>query len=60
MGSSLFLGPVPRSAFIPFIPDGFERHGFKVAARAVERILDLVEDVPHSVQRMAHRCWDLL
>ena len=60
MGSSLFLGPVPRSAFIPFIRDGFERHGFKVAAGAVEHLLDLVEDVPYSVQRLAHRCWDLL
>jgi uncharacterized protein len=60
MGSSLFLGPVPRTAFIPFIREGFERHGFKVAAGAVERILDLVEDVPYSVQRLAHRCWDLL
>jgi uncharacterized protein len=60
MGSSLFLGPVPRSAFVPFIRDGFERHGFKVAAGAVEHLLDLVEDVPYSVQRLAHRCWDLL
>jgi energy-coupling factor transporter ATP-binding protein EcfA2 len=60
MGSSLFLGPVPRAAFIPFIREGFERHGFKVAAGAVERILELVEDVPYSVQRLAHRCWDLL
>jgi len=60
MGSSLFLGPVPRAAFIAFIHEGFERHGFKVAAGAVESILDLVEDVPYSVQRLAHRCWDLL
>lgn len=60
MGSSLFLGAVPRTAFIPFIRAGFERHGFKVAAGAIERILDLVEDVPYSVQRLAHRCWDLL
>jgi uncharacterized protein len=31
-----------------------------VAGGAVERILDLAEDVPYSVQRLAHRCWDLL
>lgn len=60
MGSSLFLGSVPRSAFMPFLHAGFERHGFKVAEGAIERILDLVEDVPYSVQRLAHRCWDLL
>jgi AAA+ ATPase superfamily predicted ATPase len=60
MGSSLFLGPVPRVAFIPFLRHGFEERGFKVAAGAVERILDLAEDVPYSVQRLAHRCWDLL
>jgi AAA+ ATPase superfamily predicted ATPase len=60
MGSSLFLGPVPRSAFAPFLREGFEGRGFKVATGAVERILDLAEDVPYSVQRLAHRCWDLL
>lgn len=26
----------------------------------MDRILDLAEDVPYSVQRLAHRCWDLL
>lgn len=60
MGSSLFLGPVPRAAFIPFLREGFDKRGFKVAAGSVERILDLAEDVPYSVQRLAHRCWDLL
>jgi uncharacterized protein len=60
MGSSLFLGPVPRAAFVPFLLAGFEQQGFKVGAGAVEQILDLAEDVPYSVQRLAHRCWDLL
>jgi uncharacterized protein len=60
MGSSLFLGPIPRSAFAPFLTDGFEARGFKVVTDAIERILDLAEDVPYSVQRLAHRCWDLL
>jgi hypothetical protein len=60
MGSSLFLGPIPRAAFAPFLREGFEARGFKVVAGAIERILDLAEDVPYSVQRLAHRCWDLL
>jgi len=60
MGSTLFLGPIPRAAFAPFLTGGFEARGFKVVAGAIERILDLAEDVPYSVQRLAHRCWDLL
>jgi hypothetical protein len=60
MGSTLFLGPIPRVAFAPFLTGGFEARGFKVAGGAIERILDLAEDVPYSVQRLAHRCWDLL
>jgi energy-coupling factor transporter ATP-binding protein EcfA2 len=60
MGSSLFLGLIPRAAFAPFLTEGFEARGFKVAPGAIERILDLAEDVPYSVQRLAHRCWDLL
>jgi hypothetical protein len=60
MGSSVFLGPIPRAAFAPFLTEGFEARGFIVAPGAIERILDLAEDVPYSVQRLAHRCWDLL
>ena len=60
MGSSLFLGPVPRAAFVPFLTDGFTDRGFKVSADAIGRILDLAKDVPYNVQRLAHRCWDLL
>ena len=45
---------------MPFLTGGFEARGFKVAPGAIERILDLAEDVPYSVQRLAHRCWDLL
>jgi hypothetical protein len=60
MGSSLFLGPIARAAFAPFLTKGFEARGFKVAPGAIERLLDLAEDVPYSVQRLAHRCWDLL
>jgi uncharacterized protein len=60
MGSTLFLGPIPRTAFAPFLTGGFEARGFKVGAGAIERVLDLAEDVPYSVQRLAHRCWDLL
>ncbi len=60
MGAALFLGPVPRAPFADFLRAGFEGRGFKVAPNAVERILDLAEDVPYSVQRLAHRCWDLL
>jgi energy-coupling factor transporter ATP-binding protein EcfA2 len=60
MGSTLFLGPIPRAAFAPFLTGGFEARDFKVVAGAIERILDLAEDVPYSVQRLAHRCWDLL
>lgn len=60
MGSSVFLGPVPRPAFRAFLQRGFEDRGFEVEEGAVERILDLAEDVPYSVQRLAHRCWDLI
>jgi hypothetical protein len=49
-----------HAAFIPFLREGFEKRGFKVAAGSIEHVLDLAEDVPYSVQRLAHRCWDLL
>lgn len=60
MGSALFLGAVPRGPFSQFLQTGFESGGFRVAEGAIRRILDIAEDVPYSVQRLAHRCWDLL
>lgn len=60
MGSALFLGAVPREPFSRFLRAGFEQGGFQVADGAVQRILEIAEDVPYSVQRLAHRCWDLL
>ena len=57
LGSRLFVGPVPRGDFRPFLHDGFVEAGFEVATGAIEAILDLADDVPYNVQRLAHECW---
>jgi uncharacterized protein len=58
LGSRLFLGPVPRADFLPFLRRGFEEAGFAIDDGAAEAILDLAEDVPYNVQRLAHACWN--
>jgi uncharacterized protein len=60
LGAALVLGPVPRKDFRVFLARGFTAGGTPVTAEGVERILDLAEDVPYNVQRLASRCWDLL
>jgi hypothetical protein len=60
LGAALVLGPVPRKDFRTFLTRGFTAGGTPVTAEGVERILDLAEDVPYNVQRLASRCWDLL
>jgi hypothetical protein len=60
LGAALVLGPVPRKDFRIFLTRGFTAGGTPVTAEGVERILDLAEDVPYNVQRLASRCWDLL
>lgn len=59
LGARLFLGPVPRDDFAAFLTRGFMTAGFPVGRAAIDRILDLAEDVPYSVQRLAHECWEL-
>ncbi len=57
LGARLFVGPVPRDDFRPFIRAGFEDAGFDIGEDAVEAVLDLAEDVPYNVQRLARDVW---
>lgn len=58
LGARLFLGLIPRDEFTAFLRGGFEDAGFTVDSAALVRILDLSQDVPYSVQRLAHECWE--
>jgi hypothetical protein len=58
LGERLFVGPVPREDFRPFLRAGLEAAGLAVDDAAVEAILDLAADVPYNVQRLAHACWN--
>jgi len=60
LGSRLFVGPIPRADFARFIKVGFKKGGFQVDEEAVAEILELAEDVPYNVQRLAHACWNHL
>jgi AAA+ ATPase superfamily predicted ATPase len=58
LGSRLFIGPIPREDFAPFLLQGFRDSGYHADDVAVQTILDLAEDVPYNVQRLAHECWN--
>jgi len=60
MGSRLFLGPIPRSDFAAFLTEGYESGGYQSDAEAVAAILELAQDVPYNIQRLAYECWNLL
>lgn len=60
MGARLFLGPIPREEFLDFLDGGFRTQRRGVDRSALEHILELAEDVPYSVQRLAHECWERL
>ena len=60
LGARLFIGPVPRADFARFLQGGFETAGFEIEEDAITAILDLAEDVPYNVQRLAHECWNYL
>ena len=58
LGSRLFLKALPRDEFAAFLTDGFVNAGFTCSEGAIDRILDAAEEVPYSVQRLAHECWE--
>lgn len=58
LGSRLFLKEIPRDDFRTFLSDGFTQSNFVCAEGAIDRILNAAEEVPYSVQRLAHACWE--
>ncbi len=60
LGGRLFLGPVPRDDFAEAIRRGFSKARFRVDSEAVQRILDLAEDVPYNVQALANMAWEMV
>ena len=48
---------VPREHFRPALARGFHDADLDISDDAVESILDLAEDVPYNVQRLAHEVW---
>lgn len=56
-GDARFIGPVPRAEFAQFLTEQFLKGGYRPQDQAVERILDLAEEVPYNVQMLAHSCW---
>lgn len=59
-GHARFIGPVPRAELAQFLTEQFLKGGFRVQGHAVERILDLAEEVPYNAQMLAHSCWSEL
>lgn len=57
LGAVRAIDVVPREDFAAFLAAGFASGKVKVAAGAVEAILELAEEVPYNVQLLAHECW---
>lgn len=60
LGARLFIGKIPRDAFHGFLIQAFEDTGASVRTGGADEILDLAEEVPYNVQRLAHETWELL
>jgi hypothetical protein len=58
-GERVFLGALPRAAFQDFIDHSFRATGVEPAKDVANRILDLAQEVPYNVQRLAHEVWEV-
>jgi uncharacterized protein len=57
LGTNIFLKTVPRKDFEEFLMKQFTSTGVRAEVSAVNRIMDLSEDVPFNLQQLAHQCW---
>lgn len=60
LGKVMTLGKIPRNEFRPFLEKRFQASSFRLEEGVMERILDLVEDLPYSAQFLCHALWDRL
>ncbi|MHB8476284.1 MAG: AAA family ATPase [Steroidobacteraceae bacterium] len=60
LGSRRIVGRIPREPFLKFLRAGFEAAGMSVQDKALDRLIDLAEEVPYNVQQLAHVCWERL
>jgi len=60
LGERHFLGAIPRPDFLAFLRRGFEAYRHPADEGALVRLLDVSEDVPYNVQRVAYVAWELL
>jgi AAA+ ATPase superfamily predicted ATPase len=58
LGEPLYLSTLPREEFRTYLRARFEGTGFTATDDGLDRLLDVVEEVPLSVQRVAHECWE--
>ncbi len=58
LGESLFVSTLPRVEFRRYLHDRFIAAGFAVTDGGLDALLDRVDEVPLSVQRLAHECWE--
>lgn len=59
IGSRLFLDALPREDFIAFLDAAFGNTGFDPGGDVAPRILELAQEVPYNVQRLAHETWEM-
>lgn len=60
LGQTMVLGRLPRGEFAAFIEQGFRAQGWHVDSAAIDLLLTSAEEVPYSVQRVAHEAWEML
>lgn len=59
IGKVVYLQKIPRTFFQPFLKGQFERCGYVVEDGAVEKVLELTEDIPYNAQYLCHELWDV-
>ena len=59
LGRIMELGPIPRDVYTTFILAWFEKGGYQIAAKDLDPIFELSEDVPYNIQRMCANLWEM-
>lgn len=58
LGRIMDLGPIDRKTYLDFIYDWLIKGAYRVQKHDLEKIFELVGDVPYDIQRLSHALWE--
>lgn len=60
LGGRLFLGRIPEGEMLKWLAAQFQTGNYRSSPEALQTLVNVVEQIPYDIQRLAHAVWQIL